>query len=185
MLSGEAEECAPFISQIRWCSYSAVQKTGMDPSQPLGFPSLDSLSRYKAQCKPGAPLLIFLCSVTWACQVLECAQHGLNCRPSLPAPMLALAWDGLSLHAHVAEDRLQRLTVSLAGCAVQRAVQSASPDPPGTSAPRLEEARSKCTRSDACIGLYPVDARLQQSSPQACSDSVDDGRGQKRHNPFL
>ena len=109
---------------------------------------------------PDSPLSKLLHTVTWACQAAECGHHGPNCRPSLPAPLLALAWDDLSMHAHVAEERLQRLTVSLAGCAAQRAVQAAPADSPSTSEQRLEEASPQCLPSDACMDLHSVDHRL-------------------------
>ena len=74
--------------------------------------------------------------------------------------MLALAWDGLSMHAHVAEERLQRLTVSLAGCAVQRAVPAAPADPPSASEQPLEEASPQWLPSHACMGLHLMDSGL-------------------------
>ncbi len=62
------------------------------------------------------------------CEHEGCHQAGLLCRQSLPAPLLALDWKGLSVHARATDDRLQQLDISVARCAVQRTVHSTAED---------------------------------------------------------
>ena len=67
-------------------------------------------------------------------------QAELLCRRALPAPLLALHWKSLSVHARAADDRLQQLDISVAMCAVQRSVHATAEDSQEPSKHAVEEA---------------------------------------------
>lgn len=60
-------------------------------------------------------------------------------RLDLPAPLLALEWKSLGMHAHAADDKLQQLSFTLASCIVQRTVAPRTEEPSSPSQQVLEE----------------------------------------------
>ena len=72
-------------------------------------------------------------------------QCSISCRQNLSAPLLMLEWKGLEVHAHAAKDRLQRLGLTLASCAVQHTFAAPPADMPTSLRHLSEEVYWPCT----------------------------------------
>jgi len=85
----------------------------------------------------------------------------LKSRLDLPAPLLALEWKGLGVHAHAADDKLQQLSFTLASCIVQRTVAPRTEEPSSPSQQVLEEVSTVLVCIISCV-LYCLAAASTQ-----------------------